>query len=68
MSQQLMPVLRERGAIVVDAEQLDNVDRWRRAARRAGRLLGSQMSTGVSHDGRRVWAGSDDWPGQAAPE
>jgi hypothetical protein len=63
LAAELVPILRDRGGVVVDVEQLDSVDRWRRAARRAGRLLGWSVRTGVSADGSRVWAGSDDWPG-----
>jgi hypothetical protein len=62
LAAELVPVLRDRGAIVVDVERLDSVERWRRAARRAGRLLGWHMRTGLSRDGRRVWAATDDWP------
>ena len=36
---ELVPVLRDRG-VVVDVERLESEDRWRRAARRARRLLG----------------------------
>jgi hypothetical protein len=58
----LAPELRERGVIVVDVAALEDVERWRRAARRAGRLLGWRVRTGISRDGRRVWMASDDWP------
>jgi hypothetical protein len=44
-----------RGWPRVDTAQLEDVERWRRAARRAGRLLGIHVRTGVTHDGRRVW-------------
>jgi len=62
LADKLAPVLRERGAVVVDVAELESMERWRRAARRAGRLLGWRMRTGISRDGRRVWAASDDWP------
>jgi hypothetical protein len=35
--------------------ELPDVDDWRRAARRAGRLLGARVRTGVSDDGTKVW-------------
>ena len=62
LARQLVPVLREHGSVIVDATALDNVDRWRRAARRAGRILGWHVRTGLVADGARVWAASDDFP------
>ncbi len=56
-----MPLFRERGTIAVSTAEVEDVERWRRAARRAGRLLGWRMRTGVV-DGAMVWAGSDDFP------
>jgi len=38
------------------ATDVDDVERWRRAARQAGRRLGVTMQTGVSPDQSRVWA------------
>ena len=38
-----------------------DLDRWRRAVRRAGRLLGWRIRTGPSADGRRTWANSPDY-------
>jgi hypothetical protein len=35
---------------------IDDIDRWRRGARRAGRILGMSVRTGVSCDGQKVWA------------
>jgi hypothetical protein len=57
----LAPVLRAEGAVIVKVADVESVDRWRRAARRAGRLLGWSIRTGKSHDGTTVWAASDDW-------
>jgi hypothetical protein len=37
-------------------DELDDVATWRRAARRAGRLLGVSIRTGLAGDGTRVWA------------
>ncbi len=62
LARQLVPALREYGSVIVDATALDNVDRWRRAARRAGRILGWHVRTGLVADGARVWAASDDFP------
>ena len=44
------------GNVVRLVASIDDVDRWRRAARRAGRTLGTRFRTGVSWDGQRVWA------------
>jgi hypothetical protein len=38
LAQAMAPVLREQGALIVDTARLESVDRWRKAARRAGRL------------------------------
>jgi hypothetical protein len=35
---------------------IDDVDEWRRAARKAGSQLGIPIRTGVSRDGDKVWA------------
>jgi hypothetical protein len=43
------------GSVVRWTAELPDVDDWRRAARRAGRLLGVRVRTGVSGDGTRVW-------------
>ena len=43
--------LRERGSVVVDVDHVASVERWRRAARRAGWLLGWSVRIGVSADG-----------------
>lgn len=57
LATQLLPVLRDRGSVMVDAENVTDVDLWRRAARLAGRRLGCRVRTGV---GARVWAVSLD--------
>ena len=44
------------GNVLRRTDAVDDVDRWRRAARRAGRLLGVPVRTGVSFDRSRVWA------------
>jgi hypothetical protein len=37
-----------RDHLVVDAATVENADRWRAAARRAGRLLGIHVRTGLN--------------------
>ena len=59
---QIVPELREYGYLMVGTDKVDDVDRWRKAARRAGRLLGWHVRTGVLPDGARVWAASNDFP------
>lgn len=58
---EIVPWLRDRGSVLVETSGLESVERWRRAARRAGRLLGWRVRTGVSPAGDRVWAVSDDY-------
>lgn len=43
------------GGVTRMTSAVDDVDLWRRAARRAGRLLGVPVRTGVPHDGSKVW-------------
>lgn len=52
----IAPLLAKRGNVIVDVARIDDVALWRRSARRAGRLLGIPVRTGVSWDGTRVWA------------
>jgi len=61
LARELVPLFRERGTVAVATADVEDVERWRRAARRAGRLLGWHMRTGVV-DRAMVWAGSDDFP------
>jgi len=44
------------GSTIHAVDKVDDVDLWRKAARRAGRLLGVPVRTGVAPDGSRVWA------------
>ena len=41
---------------MANVTEVDNVERWRKAARRAGRLLGFPVRTAISTDGTTVWA------------
>ncbi len=43
-----------RDVLVVETADLEDVERWRRAARRAARLLGIHVRTAISRDGTRV--------------
>jgi hypothetical protein len=59
LAAELVPELRDCGELRAETDALESVERWRAAARRAGRLLGWRMRTGVSRDGRRVWGHHD---------
>ena len=52
----LEPVLADQGIVAANVAELDSVERWRKAARRAGRQLGYPVRTAVSTDGTMVWA------------
>ena len=43
------------GSVARWTGELDDVDEWRAAARKAGRLLGAKVRTGVADDGAKVW-------------
>lgn len=45
-----------QGSVVRWTSSVDDVETWRKAARRAGRVLGVSIRTGVSDDHTRVWA------------
>ncbi len=60
LAEDLTPELRERGQLLVHVDELDDIDRWRRAARRAVRRLGWHVRTGIS--GSVAWAVVEDWP------
>jgi hypothetical protein len=53
---ELRPRLEERGALVADVEEVGNIERWRKAARLAGRSLGESVRTMRSSDGLTVFA------------
>jgi hypothetical protein len=56
LADQIGTELQVRRSIVCSSEHVDDIDRWRRAARTAGRRLGIPVRTGVSRDGTKVWA------------
>ncbi len=62
LARRLLPVLRDRGSLAEAVDQLENVERWRKAARRAARSLGWRIRTGITPDGSCVWAASEDYP------
>lgn len=43
------------GSVVRWTASVADVDFWRKAARRAGRILSVPVRTGVSDDGEKVW-------------
>jgi hypothetical protein len=59
LADELAPELRNTGQLLVHVQELENVERWRRAVRRAARHLGWHVRTGVS--GKVAWAVADDW-------
>ena len=56
LTEQLAQELRVQLGIMYSTDSVEDVELWRRAARRAGRQLGICIRTGVSRDGTRVWA------------
>lgn len=53
---QLAVELQANETLVYNANAIEDVDQWRRAARIAGRRLKVPVRTGVSKDGLKVWA------------
>jgi hypothetical protein len=66
LADKLTHELRARGQLLVRTEDLDNVDRWRRAVRHAARRLGWHVRTGIS--GTVAWAVVEDWPQRAGSD
>lgn len=62
LARDLLPLLRERGSLMADVVDLHDAERWRAAARRAARILGWRVRTGLVPEGPRVWATSEDFP------
>jgi hypothetical protein len=56
MARRLGPMLAEQGMVEADMAGIVSVERWRKAARRAGRELGFPVRTAVSGDGAKVLA------------
>lgn len=59
LAAELLPAIREafagQGVLKVSTAGLEDVERWRRAARACARELGVSCSTSVSADGSFVW-------------
>jgi hypothetical protein len=62
LARELAPTIRARGSVVRAIDELENVERWRAAARRAGRSIGWRIRTGITNAGTHVYAVSDDYP------
>jgi hypothetical protein len=57
LAEEIADQIREgQGSVVRLASEVGDVAHWRQAARRAGRILGVPVRTGVAEDGSRVWA------------
>lgn len=56
IARRLAPGLADRGIVAADVAEIESVERWREAARRAGRQLGYPVRTALSTDGTMVWA------------
>ena len=48
-------IVANHGSMVRRTTEVADVEQWRKAARRAGRILGVPVRTGVSDDGAKVW-------------
>ena len=55
LARDLAPKLAE-GQMVVSVDEIHDLERWRKAARRAGRLLGQPVRTTLIADGSKVCA------------
>lgn len=60
LAEEIVPLLQQQGYAIQSLEAVEDVDRWRRAARRAARILGWRIATGIGDD--RVWCLSQDFP------
>ena len=57
LAEEIADQIREgQGSVVRLASEVGDMTHWRQAARRAGRILGVPVRTGVAEDGSRVWA------------
>ena len=62
LAAELAPQLSAVGEVRARVADVEDVDRWRRAARKAGRAAGWKVRTAVSVDGATVWAIATDRP------
>jgi hypothetical protein len=65
---ELQPRLEEYGTLVADVGEVQNIERWRKAARLAGRSLGHPVRTTLSSDRSTMFAFLDrpSQPGEQA--
>lgn len=56
LANQLRPRLEKSGTVAADVDEVGNIDRWRKAARLAGRSLGHPVRTTLSPDRSTVLA------------
>jgi hypothetical protein len=56
LAMELQPHLAECGTLVADVDEVGNIERWRKAARLAGRSLGHPVRTRMSSDRSTVFA------------
>jgi hypothetical protein len=65
---ELQPRLEECGTLVADVNEVGHIDRWRKAARLAGRSLGHPVRTTLSSDRSTMFAFLDrpSEPGEQA--
>jgi hypothetical protein len=61
LAREMVPTFKARGSLIKRIDAVDDVERWRKAARRAGKLIGWRVRTGISNDGSSLWAVSDDY-------
>lgn len=68
LANELQPWLEECGTLAADVEKVGNIERWRKAARLAGRSLGYPVRTTLSPDRSTVFAFLDQpvKPGEQA--
>ncbi len=64
-----MRALRLQQSYTMLVAKIENVPEWRKAAREAGRRLGTRVRTGISGDGTLAWVTEDpeDDPIDATP-
>ena len=60
LAAELLPTLRDQGQLIVARAGIDDIDRWRAAARLTVRRLGWHCRTGTSRG--VAWVVVEDWP------